>query len=100
LNVVIHRLPKMLDREWREQCTLLLDPDQEPTPLPTYNLVTPGSRCPGCNNPIRPWENIPVLSWIFLRAKCSACGTRISARYPIVELTAALLGVVVANHFG
>ncbi len=100
LNVVIHRLPKMLDREWREQCTLLLQPEQEPAPAPRYNLVTPGSRCPGCENPIRPWENIPVISWFLLRAKCSACGTRISARYPVVELTAALMGVVVANHFG
>lgn len=100
LNVVIHRLPKMLDREWREQCALLLEPDQELAPAPRYNLMIPGSRCPGCNNPIRPWENIPVLSWLFLRAKCSACGMRISVRYPAIELTAAIMGAVVAHHFG
>ena len=94
LNVVIHRLPKMMEREWRAECAALAGkaPPQEP-PL---NLVTPRSRCPACSQPIGALENIPLLSWIALRGKCSRCGARISARYPLVEL---LAGVGAAYSF-
>ena len=94
LNVVIHRLPKMMEREWRAECAALAGkaPPQEP-PL---SLVTPRSRCPACSQPIGALENIPLLSWIALRGKCSRCGARISARYPLVEL---LAGVGAAYSF-
>lgn len=100
LNVVIHRLPVMLERSWRRQCQELLDdatPEDEGGAL---NLVYPGSRCPQCGQPIRPLQNIPLLSFIVLRGRCAACGARISWRYPIVELLSAVLSVVVVWHFG
>lgn len=101
LNVVIHRLPKMLDRTWREQCRQLLSPDAPVgAPGERYNLVVPASNCPGCGHRIRAWENVPVVSWMLLRGRCSACGMRISLRYPLVELAAAVTGAVVAVHFG
>lgn len=100
LNVVIHRLPRMLDREWRSQCRAFLELDERVEPTPRYNLVVPGSRCPACGHAIRAWENVPVISWLFLGGRCSACRIRISARYPIVELVAGVLGAVVAGHFG
>ena len=100
LNVVIHRVPLMLDREWREQCRELLEqPPAEPTPE-SLNLVTPASRCPHCGHRIRAWENIPVLSYLLLRGRCSECGARISPRYPIVELLTGVLSATVAWHFG
>ena len=100
LNVVVHRLPKMLDRDWRRDCRLLDDPDAELPDEPAYNLVTPGSHCPACGHRIRAWENVPVVSWLALGARCSACRVHISARYPLVELAAAVLGALVAAHFG
>ncbi len=100
LNVVIHRLPRMLDRTWRRDCRALLEPSSPALDEPTYNLVTPGSHCPACDHRIRPWENVPVLSWLFLRGRCSACGTRIGVRYPVVELVAGLLAAAVAWRFG
>lgn len=98
LNVVIHRLPIMLDREWRRQC-------QEPTKPPpatneAYNLIVPGSQCPACGRRIAALENIPLLSYVWLGGKCRGCGKRISPRYPIVELVTGLLSVVVAWRFG
>src|ERR1700716_361368 len=86
LNVVIHRLPKMMEREWRAECAALAG--QEPAAQEPYNLVVPRSRCPSCGHGIAAWENIPVVSWIALRGKCSACGARIAAKYPAVELLA------------
>lgn len=100
LNVVIHRLPRMLDRGWRRECRALLEPDAVVGEEPAYNLVTPGSHCPACEHKIRAWENIPVVSWLALRGRCSACGTRISVRYPFVELVAAVLAAAVAWRFG
>lgn len=100
LNVVVHRLPKMLDRGWRRECRALLEPGAAVADEPTYNLVTPGSHCPACGHRIRPWENVPVVSWLVLRGRCSACGTRISARYPVVESVAAVLAAAVAWRFG
>jgi len=98
LNVVIHRLPRMLERDWQDQCAELRgEPVPEPPP---YNLVTPASGCPACGHPIRPWENIPLLSYLLLRGRCSACGTPISARYPLVELASGLLSMLVAWQFG
>ena len=114
LNVVIHRLPKMLERDWKAQCLDYLgDPGRpdakakpdsigaEPSAAPArYNLVVPRSACPACGHRISALENVPVVSWILLRGKCSACGTRISARYPIVELLTGLLSGYIAWRFG
>jgi len=101
LNVVILRLPVMLDRLWRRQCAELAGAaatsvrDEEP-----YNLVSPGSRCPHCGHRIGALENIPVLSFLWLRGKCAACGGPISWRYPAVELLTAVLSFAVAWRFG
>ena len=98
LNVVIHRLPLMLEREWRAECAALTgQPAPQQTPL---NLMTPGSRCPSCSHAIRAWENIPLLSWALLRGRCSSCRARISAKYPTVELLAGIGAAVAAWRFG
>lgn len=99
LNVVIWRLPKMLERDWREQAHDILGLPGE-TPLPTYNLLLPHSQCPHCGHRIRAWENIPLLSYVFLRGRCSACTAAISPRYPLTELACGLLSAFVAWHFG
>jgi len=98
LNVVIHRLPKMLERGWQAQCAELAG--QPAADLPPYNLITPRSRCPDCEHPIAAYENIPVLSYLFLRGRCSACGARISQRYPFVELLSGALTVAALARFG
>ncbi len=98
LNVVIHRLPRMLERGWRAQCAELAG--QVPAEEPAYNLVVPRSACPGCGHRISAVENIPVVSWLALRGKCRACGAAIPARYPIVELLGAALAMVAVWHFG
>ena len=98
LNVVIHRLPKMMEREWHAQCTELNG--QTPEPLPKYNLVVPRSACPHCGHAIGALENIPLLSYLFLRGKCKGCGAPISPRYPIVEAISGLLSAYAAWHFG
>ncbi|MBV9192173.1 MAG: prepilin peptidase, partial [Betaproteobacteria bacterium] len=86
LNVVIHRLPKMMEREWRAECAELAG---QPAPQePPLSLVSPRSRCPSCGHAITAIENIPLISWAVLRGKCSSCGTKISARYPLVEFLA------------
>jgi leader peptidase (prepilin peptidase) / N-methyltransferase len=108
LNVVIYRLPLMLDLEWRSQAAALLQPPgaaaegtHEPAaPGAPFNLVTPGSACPACRAPIKAWQNIPLVSWLLLRARCHACGARISVRYPLVELATGVLSAWVAWHFG
>jgi leader peptidase (prepilin peptidase)/N-methyltransferase len=98
LNVVIHRLPKMLDRGWRVQCAEL---SGEPPPeLPPYNLITPRSECPACGHRIAAFENIPVLSFLFLRGRCSACAAPISARYPFIELLTGALTIAAVLRFG
>jgi leader peptidase (prepilin peptidase) / N-methyltransferase len=98
LNVVIHRLPRMLDRGWRAQCA---DLSGEPAAeLPRYNLITPRSQCPSCGHPISAFENIPVVSFLLLRGRCSACSAPISARYPLVELLTAALTVAAVLRFG
>jgi leader peptidase (prepilin peptidase)/N-methyltransferase len=98
LNVVIHRLPRMLEADWQAQCAELRGETSEAAPA--YNLSTPRSACPSCGHQITPLENIPVLSWLFLRGRCSACGTHISLRYPMVELLTAVLSAAVAWKFG
>jgi len=93
LNVVIHRLPKMLERQWREELAELNA--QETAPAPRYNLVLPRSQCPGCGHPITALENIPLVSYLVLGGKCAACKTAISPRYPVVEaLTGAVSGYI------
>lgn len=102
LNVVIHRLPKMMEREWNEQCAALhfKEGDPEPTPQPAYNLVIPRSACPTCGHLINAWENIPVISWLALRGKCAHCQAPISPRYPSVEAITGVLSGFAAWHFG
>jgi leader peptidase (prepilin peptidase)/N-methyltransferase len=98
LNVVIHRLPKMLDRGWREQCAEL---SSEPVAdLPRYNLMVPRSQCPACGHPISALENVPVISFLFLRGRCSGCQAPISARYPLVELLTGALTAAAVLRFG
>ena len=98
LNVVIHRLPKMMEAQWREECAAL--EGREPPPAVTYNLFVPRSACPACKHQIGAHENIPVVSYLFLRGKCSACGTKISPRYPFVELASGLAAAYAATRFG
>jgi leader peptidase (prepilin peptidase)/N-methyltransferase len=98
LNVVIHRLPKMMEAQWRSECAELNG--QPVAASEPYNLFTPASRCPSCSTPIRAWQNIPLVSWLALRGRCAACGVRISARYPLVELLTGLLSVAMAWRFG
>ena len=122
LNVVIHRLPKMLEREWRAQCAELAAGAGEadspgaagkaspasPTPPPPprtkaetpYNLWTPRSACPSCGRRIPATQNVPLLSWVLLRGKCAACGARISARYPVVELAGGMVAAYAAARYG
>ena len=143
LNVVIHRLPKMMEREWRAQCAEFgaadpgkqdpcgssarpLQPDpgnspadggnrheapgDSPAPVPssggesardaTYNLIVPRSRCPACGKGISALENVPLLSWLWLRGRCSGCGARISVRYPLVELAGGLAAGYAAWRLG
>jgi leader peptidase (prepilin peptidase)/N-methyltransferase len=98
LNVVIHRLPKMLDQRWRADCAEM---SGQPEPAsPRYNLVVPRSACPACDHPISAMENIPVVSWLVLGGKCRACKAAISPRYPIVELLGATLAVGAVLRFG
>lgn len=99
LNVVIYRLPVMMQRDWRKQAREILELPEEPE-QGTFNLVLPNSCCPHCGHQIRPWENIPVVSYLFLRGKCSGCKAPISRRYPLVELACGLLSGYVAFHFG
>ena len=98
LNVVIHRLPKILERGWQEQCAAMRD-EVLPT-QPRYNLAAPRSACPACGHRITLLENIPVVSWLALRGKCSACAASISVRYPIVELLGGALAAAAIYKFG
>lgn len=99
LNVVIYRLPKMLETQWTQDCHEHLGHAIE-QPTPPFNLNRPASHCPSCKHKIKPWENIPVLSWLLLKGRCSNCHNPISVRYPIIEAVTGLLSVTVALHFG
>lgn len=98
LNVVIHRLPRMMERGWQEQCAELRG--EEAPAAARYNLVVPRSACPACGHRIAAYENIPVVSWLALRGRCSACKAAISARYPFVELLGGAVAVAAIWKFG
>ena len=115
LNVVIHRFPVMMKREWQQECNQYLQEyhaeivtkigiDKLNTPIDSfpekYNLVVPGSACPKCKTSIKPWHNLPVFGWLMLKGKCAACHAPISARYPIIEFITGLLVATLAWHFG
>ncbi len=107
LNVVIYRVPVMLQREWRQQCCEFLELDEkkfskdDPTAKhKIFNLVKPDSHCPQCNAPVRAWQNIPILSYVMLHGKCAGCQKPISMRYPVIELVTGLLSGLVAWQFG
>ncbi len=106
LNVVIYRLPLMMQREWQSECRLLLEDElntNQAKPKNTsehFNLVKPNSTCPKCKTAIKPWQNIPIISWLILKGKCASCSNPISIRYPAIEAITALLSLVVAYTFG
>jgi len=100
LNVVIYRLPVMMQTEWQQQCTELLHPESINESAEKFNLNTPRSRCPKCNHQITWYENIPIFSYLFLKGKCSSCATPISPRYALIELLTGVLTAIVAWHFG
>lgn len=102
LNVVILRLPIMMQTDWKQQCCELLELDnsEDKQNNTTFNLITPRSRCPSCNHQISAFENIPVISYLFLKGKCIECKNKISIRYPLVELTSAITVTIVAFYFG
>ncbi len=98
LNVIVYRVPIMMDNELRAECEMLAG--KEPEARPAFNIVTPRSACPACKAPITALQNVPVVSWLALRGKCAGCNTAISARYPLVEaFTGAATGFL-AWHFG
>jgi leader peptidase (prepilin peptidase)/N-methyltransferase len=99
LNVVIYRLPVILDRQWRQECAELHSTDIAVATEP-FNLVVPRSACPGCKAPITALQNIPVLSYLVLRGRCAACGIRISPRYPLIEALTGILSAAVAWKYG
>src|SRR4030066_140371 len=100
LNVVIHRMPIMLMRNWQRDCQDMIEQSAGPATVEKFNLATPRSRCPHCGHAITALENIPLVSYLWLHGKCSACRKPISFRYPFVEVLSALLAAVTAWHFG
>lgn len=102
LNVVAYRLPLMMERDWKTECHEFLELENPAfdDQLISLTLSTPGSACPNCGHKLRAWENIPVISYLFLGAKCSSCKTKISAQYPVVEFLTGFASLVVAYEFG
>lgn len=100
LNVVIYRLPQILEQDWKNQAQIILEPDGVIPDTRTFNLIFPNSHCPSCEHKIKPWENIPVISYLFLRGKCSSCGIHISIRYPLIETLTAVITCIVLSKFG
>ena len=100
LNVVIYRLPLMMQREWREQAEEIASMPVTELPEGRFNLVVPRSRCPACGKRIQSWQNFPVLSYLLLRAQCANCKSSISVRYPLVEISTAFFAAIVAWQFG
>ena len=98
LNVVIYRLPVMMQREWELEAAEILE--QEPRVQTPFSLTTPASHCPKCKAPVKPWQNIPIVSWLLLGGKCALCKTPISKRYPTIELVSGLMTAAVAWIFG
>lgn len=99
LNVVIVRLPRMLEANWQASAKHILGLAQD-TQRPVYNLAQPRSACPNCQAPIHAWQNIPVISFLLLRGRCAGCGCRISWQYPLVEILSAVTSLIVAWQFG
>ncbi|ESK38342.1 hypothetical protein P256_01876 [Acinetobacter nectaris CIP 110549] len=100
LNVVILRTPKMMEQEWKQECQSLLHPDQPIIDHQKLTLNHPASTCPSCKQPIRWFQNIPIVSWLFLKGKCASCQHPISIRYPFIELLSAVCSIVVVFTFG
>ena len=100
LNVVIYRLPIMMERDWQREYQSYFNPDEPAPETERFDLIKPDSTCPKCGHRIRAWENIPVLSYLFLGGKCSQCQTGISFRYPAVELLTGILSLWAALHYG
>ena len=102
LNVVIHRMPRMMEQQWREECTQLDNAEAASAEAPAerYNLIVPRSRCPSCERPLRAIENIPVLSYLVLGGRCAGCKSRISLRYPAVEVLSGVLAGLCIWRFG
>lgn len=98
LNTVIYRLPKMLERDWQAQCAELTG--RTPAEQPRLNLASPASHCPSCHAPIRPWQLVPVLSWVLLKGRCAECSGKIPWRYPATELLTAVCFAIAAWRFG
>lgn len=101
-NVVIYRLPKMMEASWKYECEFLLSDDNDAEELapPQFNLAVPNSHCPSCNAPVKAWQNIPVLSYVLLRGRCASCKAPIGVRYPLVEFITALLTIFPLLMFG
>ncbi|ALQ06989.1 A24 family peptidase [Pseudoalteromonas fuliginea] len=103
LNVVIYRLPLMMQKEWQSECRILLEDELKNSKAinnEQFNLVKPNSTCPKCKTAIKPWQNIPVISWLFLKGKCASCNNPISIRYPAVEAITAILSLFIAYTMG
>jgi len=101
LNVVIYRLPVMMEREWKSECKLILDPNSSGNePAEAFNLAYPNSHCPNCDSPIKAWQNIPVISYLLLKGQCANCKMSISVRYPIIEAVTGLMSAVIAWQLG
>ena len=98
LNVVILRLPRMMEQAWRQEAREILE--LPPADEPALSLLRPASTCPQCGTAIRPWHNVPVLGWLWLRGRCASCSTRISVQYPLVELASGVLAGLCAMKFG
>lgn len=100
LNVVIYRLPVMMEKSWRQQCLEFLEKEAQEAETEPFNLILPASRCPHCQTPIRPYQNIPVISYLLLRGKCANCQAPIAIRYPIIEAFTGIASALVAWRFG
>ncbi len=104
LNVLIYRLPVMMEQQWLCECRELLEDElksgKKPKATENFNLMKPDSHCPSCKAPVKAWQNIPVLSYLMLKGKCHSCGVSISARYPLIELFTAVASSIVAWKFG
>ena len=99
LNVVVYRLPLMMESQWRRDCCELLEVDEKEDEI-KLTLSTPNSHCPNCKAPVKPWHNIPVLSYVALRGRCANCGAKISLRYPLVELVTGLMTLALGIMMG
>lgn len=103
LNVIIYRLPVMMQRQWQAECRVVLESElstKQTSEQDKFNLATPASTCPKCKNKLKIWHNIPVISWLLLKGKCGYCDSKISIRYPLIEMATCLVSLWVANHFG